>query len=89
MKPNGNRYRGCLQTLLHDLMAASLAYSGKPFCSRMRQTSEPERTRSLPNRHLNLRHEDFAMEAPADFGRSRRFEEQCECLDEVGSRFFD
>jgi len=60
-----------------------------PFCSRIRQTSEPERTRSLPNRHLNLSHEDFVVKAPRDFGRVGRFEEQRERLDEVGSRFFN
>lgn len=29
VKRNGNSYRGCLQALLHDLMASSLAYSGE------------------------------------------------------------
>jgi len=55
----------------------------------MRETSEPERTRSLPNRHLDLRHEDFAVKAPVDFGRRGCLEEQCERLDEVGSRLFN
>ena len=55
----------------------------------MRQISEPESTRSLPNRHLNLGHENFALEAPVDFGRSGRFEEQRERFDEVSSRFFN
>ena len=59
------------------------------FCSRIRQTSEPESTRSLPNRHLNLSHENFVVKAPGDFGRGGRFEEQRERLDEVGSRFFN
>jgi hypothetical protein len=40
-----------------------------PFCSRIRQTSDPERTRSLPNRDLNLSHENLAARAPGDFGR--------------------
>jgi hypothetical protein len=35
-----------------------------PFCSRMRQTSEPESTRSLPNRYLNLRYEDLVVGSP-------------------------
>src|ERR1039457_1843376 len=60
-----------------------------PFCSRMRQISEPERTRSLPNRNLNLGHEDLVVKAPGDFGRGRRLEEQRNRLDEVGSRLFN
>jgi hypothetical protein len=55
----------------------------------MRQISEPERTRSLPNGYLNLRHEDFAVKASGDFGRGRRLEVECERLDKVGSRLFD
>jgi hypothetical protein len=76
VKRNGNSYRGRLQALLHDLMAASLADGANPFCSRIRQISEPERTRSLPNRHLNLGHEHFVVKAPGDFRRGRRFEKQ-------------
>jgi hypothetical protein len=53
------------------------------------KSSEPERTRSLPNRDLDLRHENFAVKAPGDFGRIGRFEEQRERLDEVSSRFFN
>ena len=55
----------------------------------MRQISEPDRTRSLPNRHLNLGHEDVVVKAPVNFGRGGRFEEQGERFDEVGSRLFD
>ena len=62
--------------------------AANPFCSRMRQISEPERTRSLPNRNLNLGHEDLVVKAPGDFGRGRRLEEQRDRLDEVGSRLF-
>ena len=40
-----------------------------PCCSRIRQTSEPERTRSLPNRHLNLGDKNLVVKAAADFGR--------------------
>jgi len=59
------------------------------FRSRIRQISEPERTRSLPNRDLNLGNEDFVVKAAGDFGRGRRFEEQRDRLDEVGSRFLN
>ena len=55
----------------------------------MPQMSEPERTRSLPNRHLNLRHEDFIVKASSDFRRRGCFEEQRESLDQVGSRLFN
>jgi len=46
-----------------------------PFCSRIRQMSEPERTRSLPNGHLNLGHEDFGVSATGDLGWGGGFEE--------------
>jgi len=55
----------------------------------MRLISEPERTRSLPNRDLNLRHKDFVAKAPGDFGRGGRFEKEREGLDEVRSRLFN
>src|ERR1022692_3362370 len=60
-----------------------------PFCSRIRQISDPERTRSLPNRDLNLSHENLVARAPGDFGRGGSFEEQRKRLDEVSSRFFN
>src|ERR1022692_2945769 len=60
-----------------------------PFCSRIRQISEPERTRSLPNRNLNLSHEDFVAKTPGDFRRVGHFEEQRKRLDEVRTRFFN
>jgi hypothetical protein len=63
--------------------------AANPCCSRIRQTSEPERTRSLLNRHLNLSHENLVVKAPDDFGRGGRFEEQRERFNEVDSRFFN
>jgi hypothetical protein len=39
-----------------------------PFRSRIRQTSSPDRTRSLPNRNLNLRNEDLTAESSGHFG---------------------
>ena len=89
VKRNRNCYRGRLQTLLHDPMAASLADCDESVFSRIRQISDPERTRSLPNRNLNLRHENFVAGAPGDFGRGGSFEEQRKRLDEVSSRFFN
>jgi hypothetical protein len=57
--------------------------------SRILQISDPERTRSLPNRDLNLSHENLVARAPGDFGRGGSFEEQRQCLDEVSSRFLN
>ena len=54
MKGHRNGYRRALPTLLHDSVATLLPDAANPCCSRIRQTSEPERTRSLPNRHLRL-----------------------------------
>src|SRR5438874_4446422 len=63
--------------------------AANPFCSRMRQMSKPERSRSLPNRNLDLSHENFIVKPPGDFGRFSRFKKQRERLNEVGARFFD
>jgi hypothetical protein len=86
----GNRdgYAGCLQTLLRDPVAAALANRGDPIPFQNQTTSEPERTRSLPNRYLDLGHKNLPVKSPVDFGRGG-FEEQCERRDEVRSRFFN
>ena len=75
VKRNRNGYRGRLQTLLHDQWLPRWRTATNPFCSRVRQSSEPERTRSLPNRDLNLSCKNFAMKAPRDLGRGGSFEE--------------
>ena len=55
----------------------------------MRQISVPDRTRSIPNRHLDLRHKDFTMEALRNFGGVGGLEEQRQCLDQVRAGFLD
>src|SRR5882724_640285 len=55
----------------------------------MRQTSEPERTRSLAKRYLDLSYEYFVMGAPVNLGRGCRLEKQSERLDQIRSRLFD
>ena len=49
--------------------------STKPWEARMRQTSRPERTRSLPNGDLDLRHVDLSTKVPVDFLGGGRLEE--------------
>lgn len=49
----------------------------------------PGRTRSLPNRNLNLRHKYFVVEPPRDLGRLRSLKKQGERLDQIRSRLFD
>jgi hypothetical protein len=41
--------------------------SKNPSASKILHTSRPDRTRSLPNQHLNLRHEHFAVQPACDF----------------------
>ena len=41
----------------------------KSCCSRISHTSEPERTRSLPNRHLDLGYEYYSVKSPGNLGR--------------------
>ena len=60
-----------------------------PCCSRILQTSEPERTRSLPNGHLNLRDENLAVQPQSDLRWGGRLEEEREGFDEIGARLLD
>lgn len=60
-----------------------------PFYSSIPQISEPDRTRSLPNRYLNLRYEHFAAESSVDFGRACVLEEQGQRFNEVCPGIFD
>lgn len=50
--------------------------AAKPLFSRIRHTSDPERTRSLPNRDLNLGDKHLPVEAARYFGGVGAFEEQ-------------
>lgn len=62
--------------------------SVNPSASRILQTSRPDRTRSLPNHHLNTGDEHFAVKPPRDLRCLGRFEEQLERFDQVlPSRF--
>ena len=60
-----------------------------PFCSSIRHTSEPDRTRSLPNRNLNLRYKDFAVKSTGNLGFVGRLEKQRQRFDEVCARLFN
>ena len=75
--------------LLHHLMTPSFRTAANPFCSSMRQISDPERTRSLPNRNLDLSYENLVAKTPCDFGRVGCLEEQREALDKVRTRLFN
>lgn len=57
--------------------------STNPRSARTRQTSSPDRTRSLPNEYLDLRDENLAVEAPGDFRGIRGLEEQLQRFDQV------
>jgi hypothetical protein len=48
--------------------------SSKPWRDKIAQTSFPERTRSLPNRHLYLSYKYFAVNPQLDFLGRCRFE---------------
>ena len=41
--------------------------SENPCAASMAQTSRPDSTRSLANRHLDVRHIDFIVKPPLDF----------------------
>lgn len=60
-----------------------------PFCSSTRQTSSPDRTRSLPNGNLDLGDEHLAAETPDNFGPVGGFEEKSEGLNQIRFGFID
>src|SRR3990172_8614306 len=62
--------------------------SANPWPSRMRQTSRPERTRSLPMRDVEPGDEDLAPQVLLDLGGVRAFEEKLHRFPEVGRGFF-
>ena len=70
-------------------MTAALADRSKSVLFEDATNLRTERTWRLPNRNLNLCHEDLVVKPSGDFGRVGRFKKQRERLDEVGSRFFN
>src|SRR5580698_32596 len=60
-----------------------------PYCSRIWQISEPERTRSLPNGYLDLGYKHFTLKSPRDFRRGSRFEEESERFNKTRPGFFN
>ena len=57
--------------------------------ARLLHISRPDSGRSLPNRDLQMRIKNFALEAPPDFGNVCRFEEQLQGFGQIAPRFFD
>jgi len=55
----------------------------------MRQTSRPERVRSLPNGHLDRGYVDFAAQSLLDLRRIGGFKEELQRFDQVSSRLLD
>ena len=64
-----------------DPSCIARAIAANPWRLRWLQTSEPERTRSLPNRHLNLSHENLSVQPPRDLRGRRCLEKQGQSLD--------
>lgn len=54
-----------------------------PLSSKIRQTSRPEMTRSLPNGNLQSRDQNLAVQLPLNLDRIGRFKEILERLDEI------
>ena len=56
-----------------------------PCCSRILQTSAPERTRSLPNGHLNLSYENLVVQPPSNLGWRGCLEKERQGFDQIGA----
>src|SRR3990172_10542691 len=63
--------------------------SRNPCCSSIRQTSRPERTRSLPIRRFELGHEDLLSPSLLNLLRVRGFEKQIHSFSQVIEGHFD
>src|SRR5215831_1299814 len=63
--------------------------SVKPCCSRIRHTSRPERTRSLPMPGFDPRYEYFGPQTTLDLYRVRALQEELDRFAKVGSGFLD
>ena len=87
----GHRYSDCrpLDPLLHDDMIPTVSDLDKPMFCKDLHTSRPDSTRNLPNRNLQTRHENLAVEPVLDFRGISRFKEQFDGFYQIASRLFD
>ena len=76
MKRHWNGYGRPFEPPLHDPMTASLAYSGESVLFKNPANLRARKNSKLPNRHLNLSHENFVVRASGDFGGVGGLEEQ-------------
>src|SRR5829696_7606685 len=76
--------RLCIMRWLPRVLAAR-----NPFCSRIRQISLPERTRSLPNQYLDLSHEHLVVRSACNFRGVGCLKEQRESFYQICSRLFN
>jgi hypothetical protein len=67
MQWNWNSDRSSFRAQLHDSMAAPQPYRLESRVFQNPAMSGPERTRSLPNRDLNLSDEHFVVKSLLDF----------------------
>ena len=77
---DGNRNSRCIESLLHNDMAASLPHLEKAVPRKDAATSRPDRTRSLPNLNLKARHKHFRMAPSFDLGGISRLKEEFDGL---------
>ena len=89
MKRDRNGYGCPINPFLHNPMTAALTDGKKSVVFENLADFRARRTRSLPNRNLDLRDKDFVVEPLDDFRRVRRFEEKGESLNQVCSRLFN
>jgi hypothetical protein len=89
MKGHRDRHCALIRQLLHNPVTAfpvELGYSHAPLIP---TELRAEKTRSLPNRDLDLGYKHLAMETTRDLGFISYFEEKRKSLDEISSSFFN
>jgi hypothetical protein len=86
---DGNRDTAGIGAALHDDVTSALAHLDEPVLLKDRQTSRPDRTRSLPMSRFDPRYKDIGPKPTLDLVWIGTLEEQLDCLSQVGSRLFD
>jgi hypothetical protein len=81
---NRNSDAAGVSAALRDDVAAPAAQLDEPVLLKIRHTSRPDRTRSLPMLRFDPRHEDFGPQPALDLLRVGTFQEQLDSLPQVG-----
>ena len=84
-----NCHRAGCRFTLHGNMAAASPNFNKPCFSKIAQTSLPEKTRNLANRHLQLSYVNFSRQPLLHFFRRCAFKKQLQSFAQILTSAFN